>query len=327
MILHVGSYGEAIHVLRMDPASGALAVVQAVDCVRNGSFLAYGPGGRVLYAVNEGKAGEASAFAVEPGSGRLSLLNRVATRGADPCHLCLAGEGGVLLVANYSSGQVTVLPILRDGRLGEAADVVTHAGRSVHPQRQSAPHPHHVAVVGAEVLVTDLGLDQVLRYRLDGARLVGAGVALDCAPGAGPRQTVWDGDAAFVINELGASVTKCRWAEGGLTPERTASTLPDGFTAANLCAQLEVRGGFVYASNRGHDSIAVMRREDLTMLGWVASGGRMPRHFAIDPSGRFMVVANQEGSLRVFRIDEASGMPVATGQGLALPAPVCVVFA
>lgn len=323
MIFYVGGYGETLGGMRLE--AGGISTVQVVEGVSRPSFLAFGPGRRVLYAVHELTEGRASAFAVDAASGRLTWLNTVATHGADPCHLLVDAAGLVLVVANYSSGQVTVLPILADGRLGEARQVIQHEGGSVDPVRQTAAHPHNVAMDGDFVFVTDLGLDQVVRYRLVGGRLEADGVALRCVPGVGPRQLVLDGGEGFVINELAASVTACRYADGVLEAGATVSTLPPGYAGRKSGAELQVGEGVLYASNRGHDSVVVLRRGDLSVVGWVKTGGKTPRHFARDPAGRYLVAANQDSdSLRLFAIEGEALRDL--GVSASAPTPVCITF-
>ena len=296
--------GGGVHILRVDADAGTLTEIGVAGGARNPSYLAFDPTRRSLYAVNElkefdgGFGGAVSAFAIDA-SGALTYLNSVPTHGTDPCHLCVDRSGRHVLVANYSSGHITVLPIRPDGSLGAASQVVAHAGSSVDPVRQTGPHLHHVAMdeAGERVFATDLGLDRVFVYRLDPAS--GQLTADDppfseLEPGAGPRQTVLHpgGRYAYVLNELGSSVTvHARGADGRLVPGRTVSTLPEGFGERNYCAELQVApsGRFLYASNRGHDSIAVFELAadgDLMLVGHVRTGGLWPRNFDLRPGRR-----------------------------------------
>ena len=339
---------EGIYVYRLDPASGALTPAQTVGGVVNPSFLAIEPRGRFLYAAEEATAtgdepgGAVSAFARDPASGALTFLNRQLSHGDDPCYVSVDRTGRFVFVANYTSGSVVVLPIGDDGRLGPASDVRRHEGSSVDPRRQAGPHAHSIvpAPTGGHVLVADLGLDQVLVYRPEptrGSLLPHDPPAASLPPGSGPRHLAFAPDAAraYVINELGSTLTSCTWdgAHGTLTPRQTVSTLPAGFDGRNSCADVRVApsGRFVYGSNRGHDSIAIFAVDaatgTLTPAGHESTQGRTPRGFAIDPTGTFLLAANQESDTIVtFRIDAETGQLTPTGQVAASPSPVCVAF-
>jgi len=339
--------GRGVHILRVDADAGTLTEVGAVTGVPNPSYLAFDPMRRFLYAVNELKefdsvfGGAASAFAIDDATGGLTLLNTVPTHGTDPCHLCVDRTGRHLLVANYSSGHVTVLPIRPDGALGAASHVVAHEGNSVDPVRQTGPHLHHIAIdeAGTRVFATDLGLDRVFVYRLDAVdgRLTAHDPQFSTlAPGAGPRQTILhaNGRHAYVLNELGSSITAhARDDAGGLVPGRTVSTLPDGFGGRNFCAELQIApsGRFLYASNRGHDSIAIFSISpdggDLTPLGHVGTGGKTPRNFDLSRSGDLLAAANQDsGTVVLFRVDTRTGALTPTGSVCHVGTPVCVRF-
>lgn len=312
------------------------------------SFLAVHPNQRFLYAVNEvskyeGRdAGSVSAFAIDRATGKLTLLNRVSSRGGGPCHVSLDASGRWLFVANYGGGSVAAFPVQDDGRLGEASAFFQHAGSSVNKDRQSGPHGHAVTVSPDNrfVLAADLGLDQVLTYRID-PRAGGLAPAdppfSSIAPGSGPRHLAFrpDGKFAYVLSEMGSQVVTMRYDanRGTLTEIQTLSTLPDGFSGDNSGAEIAVHpnGRFLYASNRGHDSVAGFRidaaKGTLTALDRVSTQGKTPRNFAIDPSGRFLLAANQNsGSVVVFRIDQATGGLTAAGTTVQVPFPVSVVF-
>ncbi|MCA1645744.1 MAG: lactonase family protein, partial [Chloroflexi bacterium] len=256
--VYVGTYSGHVHVYDLDLASGALRHLHAVTAARNPSYLAFGPGGHMLYAVNEqAEDGAVSAFAVDRSSGRLTFVNRVAAHGADPAHLSIDPSGGWLLVANYSGGSIAALPIQPDGALGEASDVVRHTGRGPHPDRQQGPHPHMILAdpAGEFILVPDLGLDAVLAYRLDrtAGRLVAqpeAGGRLP--PGAGPRHLGFsaDGRSAFVLGEINSTLVVFGYdaAIGRLHQTQVVQTVPDASLSHNTTAALVIApsGRFVY---------------------------------------------------------------------------------
>jgi 6-phosphogluconolactonase len=354
--MYVGTYtkvgqpgrgrAEGIYVYELDPASGELTLRHTVPNVPNPSFLAVHPNGRHLYAVNEGletdghPGGAVSAFARDPASGNLTFLNREASRGSDPCYLTVDGDGRCVLVANYTSGSVAVLPIGADGRVGPATFVDQHSGLSVNPHRQEGPHAHAIPLdpSGSFALCPDLGMDQLFVYRLDAAAGTlqpndPPGVRL--TPGSGPRHLDFHPSKpwVYVINELGSTVTTFAWdgERGALRELQTVSTLPEGFTGDTTCADIHVApsGRFVYGSNRGHDSIAAFAIDEasgtLTPIGHTPTGGRTPRNFAIDPSGTFLFAANQDtDTIVTFRLDAATGQLTPTGQVTNIPSPVCL---
>ncbi len=353
LIVYVGTYtagtgSEGIYAYRFDRATGALEFTGHTGKVQNPSFLAIHPDGRHLYAACEvgnvqGKpGGRVAAFATDPKTGALTLLNQETSAGAAPCYISLDQAGKHTLVANYSSGSVGVLPIREDGSLAPPSDVVQHVGSGAHPKRQEGPHAHCITMDPGQrfVFAVDLGIDKVMIYRLDPAAGKLAPNDPPFAPfhaGAGPRHIAFqpDGKQAFVVNELDSTITRCTYdaATGALKPVQTLSTLPDGFAGKNTCADVHVHpsGKFVYASNRGHNSIALFAIGPdgaLTPTGHTLTGGKEPRGFAIDPAGEFLLAANQNsGTLVSFRIDARTGGLTPTGHSVSVPKPVCIKFA
>jgi len=354
-LVYVGTYttktkSRGIYAYHFDGATGQLTLLDLAAETANPSFLAVHPNGRFLYAVNEvsdyqgKKSGAVSAFAIDRETGKLALLNQVASRGADPCYVSLDKTGKYVFVANYTSGSVIVFPVLADGRLGEATAFVQHAGHSVNRDRQEGPHAHMIEVSPNNrfVLAADLGLDELLVYRFDAAK--GSLTPNDppfafakVNPGAGPRHFAFGPSNSFVyvINELQSTVAVFSYepAGGVLHPLQTLSTLPKGFTGKNKAAELLVHssGRFLYASNRGRDTIALFainpEKGTLTPVAQDLTQGKTPRNFAIDPTGSFLLVANQDSdNIVVFRINPRSGDLIPTGQVLAIPSPVCVDF-
>jgi 6-phosphogluconolactonase len=353
MFVYVGAYteppqgtAEGIAVFRFDPDSGALSPVQSVAGITNPSFLTLDAEQRYLYAVNELNEGGVTAFARDVDTGTLVPLNRQLSHGADPCYISFDGSGHYVMVANYSGGNVTVLPITADGHLEPATSVIHHGGTesSVSSSRQKEPHPHMVAPAagGRLILVTDLGLDRVFVYRLDAitGQLApnepGPGW-VNAPPGSGPRHFAFgaDGRCLYVINELGSTLTVFTYEgeTGEMRPVQTVSTLPEGFAGENACAHVVVSpdGRFVYGSNRGHDSIAVWRIGsecgEVELVGHEPTRGQSPRNFSLDPSGDWLLVANQHSDTIVtFRRDRDTGTLTAAGPVTATPSPVAIVF-
>jgi 6-phosphogluconolactonase len=352
LTVYFGTYtrgaSQGIYVARLHLETGALTRPELAAASTNPSFLALHPNGRFLYAVNEvsafagEKTGAVSAFAIDPVTRRLTLLNQQPSRGAGPCHLMVDKRGAHVLVANYGSGTVAVLPIGRDGRLGAPTSFARHTGSSVNPRRQQEPHAHTIQLDPANrfAVAADLGADKLFLYRFDGRRGTLSPhdpphVALP--PGSGPRHFAFrpDGRFAWGINELLSTLTVFRYEarRGTLTPMQTVSTLPPDFTGNNTTAEVVVHpsGRFVYGSNRGHDSVAVFaadrRTGELTLVEHEPTLGRTPRNIAIAPGGRWLLAANQgSDNVVVFRIDPATGALSPGGHTLSVPAPVCVRF-
>lgn len=338
---------KGIYVSRLDTAAGKLTEPALAGEVVNPSFLALHPNGRFLYSVSEianfqgGKAGAVSAFAIDKATGQLTFLNASETRGAGPCHLTVDKTGRAVIAANYGSGSVVVLPLEEDGRVKPASSFVQHSGSSLNPKRQSGPHAHSVNLSADNrfAIVADLGLDQVLVYKLDAAKGTiepNQPPFFAVAPGSGPRHFAFhpNGRYGYVINELASTVTAMSWdaARGVFRELGTVSTLPKGFTGDSTTAEVQVHpsGRFLYGSNRGHNSIAAFAigpKGALKPAGHTPSGGEIPRNFGIDPTGQFLIAANQKtDSVVLFRIDQKNGALTPTGARFELGAPVCVRF-
>jgi 6-phosphogluconolactonase len=281
-----------------------------------------------------------TAFAVGS-DGKLTLLNQQPSRGSAPCHLVVDRVGKSLLLANYGGGSVAAFSIGPDGRLGQSTGFVQHSGSSVNPQRQKEPHAHSINLDAANrfAVAADLGLDQVLVYRFDGAKGTlspNEPPSTSVKAGSGPRHFAFhpNGRNAYVINELASTVTAFQYdaAQGVLKETQTLSTLPKDFTGTSHTAEVQVHpsGKFLYGSNRGHDSIAVFTIEANGTLRYVENtptGGSTPRNFGISPDGKFLLAANQKSdNVVVFRIDPKSGRLTSTGNTLEVPSPVCVRF-
>jgi len=333
-----------IYAYRFQTVNGKLKPLGVAAEASNPTFLVEHPSHRFLFAVNENSPqGDVSAFAIDPQTGKLTLLNQVASRGAGPCHLALDRTARWLAVANYESGSVAVFPVGSDGRLGQAVAFVQHHGSSVHPTRQKGPHAHCVLFSPDNrfLLAADLGLDQVLVYRFDAAKGSIAPNAPPFAtvlPGAGVRHLAFhpDGKLLFAIDELSSAVTVFRYdaAAGALERFDTVSMLPADFKGVSTAAEIAVNaaGTFLYGSNRGHDSIALLavdpQRLSVSLMERTPTLGRTPRHFALDPTGAFLLAANQDSdSIAVFRVHPRTGELTPAGSVLAgTPNPVCILF-
>jgi 6-phosphogluconolactonase len=351
--LYVGTYteggrSEGIHLVRIDRRSGQLRKVGSIDSGPNPSFLAIHPNRRVLYAVNElekykGRpTGAVSAFAIARDSGALTRLNEQPSEGGAPCYVSVDRSGQVVLLANYVGGSIALLPIQPNGALAPAAHVVQHTGKGPNAERQEAPHAHCILPDPSNrfVLAADLGVDRVFVYRLDveskSLRYVEAGDGV-MRPGAGPRHIAFHPTLplVFVANELDSTVAMLRFdaERGALSLFETHSTVPAGWTGTNYPADIHVAsdGRTLYVSNRGHNSIAVFSVAEssgaLRLDQVISSGGDWPRNFSLDPSERWLLVANQRSdSVVVFRRDPDSGRLTPTRQRISIPSPVCLRF-
>jgi len=355
IFVYVGSYTKdppgggsnnpiGLSVFKFDPTSGALTPVQQVKSA-NPSFVALDPTRRFLYVINEiddyegQKLGSAEAYAIDPASGMVTLINRQSVGGPIPAHLAVDPSGRHLVVGNYIGGNFVVLPIEADGRLGPVSGEIKDSGAGPNKQRQEAPHPHAVVFdpAGRYIAAADLGIDKVLTFRLNDGGLVRVGEA-PAAPGAGPRHLAFDtnGSVLYVVNELNATVSAYAYdpATGQIGKEmQTISTEPAGYAGPHSTAEIVIHpsGKFLYASNRGYNSIIGYRIDPgtglLSVIGHATQGVNFPRNFAIDPSGQWLYVANQKGDTVVqFEINAETGELKPTGQVTPSITPVAMVF-
>jgi 6-phosphogluconolactonase len=350
-VMYVGTYtgpqSKGIYAFRFDAGSGTLEPVGLVAESPNPSFLTASADGQRLVAVNEistfdaDKSGSVTSFQIDRGTLKLTPINVVSSRGADPCHLMLDYTGRFLAAANYTSGSFALIPVGPDGRLGAATQVLTHPGSGPNTQRQDTSHAHMVLFDPANRFLygADLGLDRVHVYRFDattGAATPNDPPSASVAPGAGARHLAFhpNGRFAYVIDELASTVTSFAWnpAAGTLAPLGSISTLPAGFIGTSTTAEIAIHpnGRFLYGSNRGHDSLAVFRigdAGDLHLVEIDSTRGREPRNFTIDPSGGWLIAANQNSNtLAVFRIDQVTGKLTPTGPLASVGSPVSLLF-
>jgi 6-phosphogluconolactonase len=349
-LVYAGTYtakgSEGIYLYRFDASCGAMEVVGLAAAMPNPTFLAIHANRRLLYAVSEVRdksgrqGGSVNAFAIAPGTGQLTFLNRQSSQGAGPCHLSADATGRFVFVANYVSGSAAILPIEADGRVGEATDVVQHHGSSVDPTRQEGPHVHSITLSPDNrfTLVADLGLDRIIVYRLDpsaGRLLPNDPPWVALKPGAGPRHVAFHPSRPIVyaINELDNTMVAFAWdaEHGALREMQTISTLPADYIGVSYAADVHVdnSGRFLYGSNRGHDSIAIFRIDEssgaLATIVQQPVHGKWPRNFAIEPNGGWLLAANQESdSIAVFRIDSATGRLTLQGGTCKVSMPVCL---
>src|SRR5882724_11186940 len=348
-LVYVGTYttkteSKGIYAYEFDSATGKLTPKGVAAETPDPSWVAVHPSGKFLYAANEaGKASTVSAFAIDAKNGKLTILNQLPSLGEDPCYLSFDKTGKYVLVANYSSGTIAVFPILADGRLGEHTALLKDQGATgPNKEHQQGPHAHWIETSPDNrfVLVADLGLDEVLVYKFDAT---GGTLTPNEPPfarlkaGSGPRHAVFHpkGKFVFVVSELTSTATSFAYdaKKGTLKEIGTVSTLPPGFSGRNDVAEAAVypNGKFLYVSNRGNESLAILSidpaKGTLGPVGGIPTGGKEPRHFAIDPSGKYLLAENQlSNNIVVFKIDLATGGLTPTGQVVEVPSPVDITF-
>jgi len=334
----------AIHAFRLDTDTGKLKLAHRTANIENPFYLAVSASQKFLYAIHAKSFGgkdpeDVAAFEITGRTGELKSLNRQSALGSAACYLDVDASGKSVLVANYSTGSVAALPVNADGSLAKAASFIQHAGSSVDPTRQKGPHAHCLVISPDNrfAFAADLGLDQILCYRLDAARATltpNRQPFVRTPPGAGPRHLTFhpNGKHVYVINELSNSITCFDYdAESGFLIEKhTISTLPKDFAGKSYCADLKItpNGRFLFGTNRGHDTIASYRiAEDgrLTLLAIEPSLGKGPQNLAITPDGKLLLCANMPGNnVAVFRIDAQSGSLASAGPPIESLSPSCI---
>lgn len=333
--------GNGLNVYRVDAGTGAWTHVQLVGDLVNPSFLAFDRTGRFLYTVH-GDLSDITAFSIDAATGELTRINGQSTEGKNPVHLAIDPTNRFVVVANHITSTIALLTREEDGSLGPVIDLVSLEGEpGPHRVEQPFAKPHQVEFdpSGKYIAVPDKGRDVVFTYEIDAeaGKLVAATEPVAAREGAGPRHIAFHpaGALAYVVNELDSTVTAYRFdpATGVLAPFQLLTTLPDTFTDNSRAAEIAVSpdGRFVYASNRGHDSIAIFAVEEgtgrLAHAGWQESGGETPRFFAIDPNYQRLLVANEDtDSIVSFEIDRSNGSLRRVGEPVQVGSPVCIVF-
>jgi 6-phosphogluconolactonase len=335
--VYFGTYtddvSKGVYQCELNLEDGSLSEPTLAGETSSPSFLAFHPNGKYLYAVNERDA-SVSALAIDHKTGNLTVLNSQPSQGAAPCHLIVDPTGKNVLAANYSGGSCICIPIKADGTLDKASSFQQHVGKRING------HSIHVDPANRFALCCDLGLDKVIIYAFDAAKgTLTAHGAFDTPKGAGPRHFAWhpDGKTAYINGESDLTVMACDYDadKGTLTQTQVLSTLPrdverkGGSTAETV---VHPSGKFVYVSNRDpYNSIAIFsldpKTRKLTAVGHQSTGVKTPRNFAIEPTGQYILVANQSGgNVIVFRIDQSTGELTPTSTSVKVPNPVCVRF-
>jgi 6-phosphogluconolactonase len=333
---HTAGPGKGFSVSHFDTVTGALSKPEFLLETPAPAYFIIAPGGRRLYSCNS--TGFVSAYSIDPATAQLKLIDQKPSGGGDPSYISLDQTGHYVLVANFASGNVAVWALAPDGSLGERTAFVQHTD----PQRQLQPHAHSIRVDPSNrfALVGDTGLDKLFVYKFnakDGSLAPNDPPFVGAAPGANPRHVAFhpNGRWLYVLTEAGSTIMLFDWdaMRGPLSEVQTVSTLPKDFQGQSACAEIEVHpsGKFVYASNRGRDSIAVFsvdaRTGRLTLIQDVPSGGKTPRNFDMDPSAHWLLATNHDSNTAmVFRIDQETGRLTPTWQPVTVPAPYCPRF-
>ncbi len=342
--VYIGTSVKGIYVADFDAKTGKLGTPSIVSDTAAPSYIAIHPDGRYLYAANEVTNGTVTGFSIDSASGKLTEVNSASVKSSGPCYIAIDKPGHWLITANYSGGSITVLPIGSGGRLGDATEFIQHKGSGPNRDRQTAPHPHWAGFIPKSnlVLVADLGIDEIAIYNFDakkGTLSVGPTAFMTIPPGSGPRHAVMhpSGKFLYVNTELTSFITEYYFEAEmkRFTAVNTVPTLPEGFKGENTGAEIALHpsGKFLYASNRGDDSIAVfsvsdMKRGTLKAEQHIPSGGKTPRQFEIDPTGHWLLAGNQDSdNIAIFSIDVSTGKLTAAGVVTGVIKPTCIKFA
>ncbi|WP_230939355.1 lactonase family protein [Burkholderia diffusa] len=341
VLIYVGTQQHEMRALRFDAGSGKLAMIGPVGAGPRATWVMANPSLPVLYAVDDDNAHEGSviAYAVDRDSGRLTRINSVATGGSGTTNLSLDRPSMTLLAANYGSGSVASVAVNADGSLGARTSLVEESGSGPN-RRQASAHAHSAVVdpSGRYALVPDLGADRVFVYAFDRAtRMLKSGGQFAVPSGAGPRHLVFgpDGKYVYLLTELSAELMVLRWdaLRGQLGLVQTVDTTSPEFQGAKSGAEVAVAadGRFAYVENRAENALVVYRVNrisgELTQIQRISSGGEKPWGLGIDPSGKWLLVANQRsGTVNVFGVDTVTGRLFDTGRAVDVATPVAIAF-
>jgi 6-phosphogluconolactonase len=338
-----GARGKGINVFRVDQTSGAWGHAQLVENLINPSFLSFDREQRFLYAVH-GDFSEITAFRVDRESGSLTLINQQSTGGKNPVHLMPDQSNKFVIVANYATASLALLPIRQDGGLDPLIQLLQLLGTGgPNKVEQTGPHPHHMVYdpAGRFLVVPDKGVDRIFTVEFDkttpALKLAEPGFVAT-RPGAGPRHASFHPSLpiVYVNYEVDSSLSVNRYdsSTGVLTPVQVVPSTPDTFVGANTSAEVEVdpTGRFVYISNRGSNLIGTYSIDSSTgrvsPVGWTSSGGRGPRFMKIDPSGTLLHAANElTDTIVTFAIEPESGKLRPSSQVIETGSPTCIAFA
>ncbi|THU32441.1 lactonase family protein [Niastella caeni] len=343
--LLIGTYtkgkSEGLYVYKMNSETGEVSFVSKAAAA-NPSYLDLSPDEKFVYAVNEdaNDKGSVSVFSFDKSNGTLTFIDKQSTGGDHPCYVAVNKTGKWVAAANYSGGSFSTLPIMANGTLGTAT-TIQHTGSSVNKERQDKPHVHSTVFSPDDkyIFVPDLGIDKVMIYSFNpgSGKPEPAPVPFAAPPaGSGPRHFTFhpNGKFAYLVEEMGGAVSAYKYKDGKLTPIQHISTYPADFTGKKWSADIHVSpdGRFLYATNRTpSNTIAIFsidKSGKLKALGYESTKGEVPRNFTIDPTGNFLLVANQEThNIVIFKRDKKTGMLTDTGKRIEVGHPVCLKWA
>lgn len=343
--LIIGSYNtpakpEGLYVYDFNPQTGELSH-KATTNVASPSYLAISPDKKHVYAVSEDASQSVNAFDYDPASGKLTFLNKQDTGGGSPTYVSIDATGKYVFVANYGGGNFAAVPVLKDGSLGTDIQYIKHEGSSVH-RRQTKPYAHSTVISpdNKYLFVSDLGTDKINIYKFDPKKSPSLSTAdpafASLTPGSGPRHFTFHPNKkfAYLIQEINGTITAFDYKDGKLSPLQTVSIVPEGFTGRVGAADIHVSpdGKFLYGSNRGDaNDLSIFAIDQktgkLTFAGRQSTLGKTPRNFAIDPTGNFLLAANQDtNDIFVFKRDQKTGLLTPTGQKITINKPSCLQF-
>jgi 6-phosphogluconolactonase len=334
---------QGIYVYQFNSADGTSKAVSEVK-ISNPSFVAVSPNEQFVYSVEEdaasnGKSGEITAFTFDKKTGRLSFLNRQPTGGDHPCYVSVDKTGKWVAAGNYTSGSLSILPVETNGGLGAATTIIKHEGAGLNKTRQTSPHVHctFFSPDNKFLFVPDLGIDKIMMYAFDestGKLTAAEQPYAQSEAGAGPRHICFHptNKFAYLVEELSGTVVAFKYKNGKLIRMQRISTKPAGDTSFAGSADVHVSpdGKFLYASNRAEiNTIAIFsinqKNGKLALIGHQSTLGKTPRNFNFDPSGNFLLVANQNSDkIVVFKIDKATGLLTDTNNNIDVGKPVCL---
>lgn len=336
---------KGIYVHRFNTLTGKAQEVSHIE-VSNPSYLCTSPDGKFVYSIQEnGKGeggGEVSAFSFNAKNGQLKKINTQPTGGDHPCYVAIDHTGKWVAVANYSGGNLSIFPVNADGSLGAASDMKQHTGSGINKERQEKPHVHSTVVSpdNKKIFASDLGIDKIMSYDLDpatGKLSASSEPFVSTTPGGGPRHLTFDpkGKFAYLIEELSGHVVVYKWKNGKLKQVQRVSSLAPGQKEFAGSADIHVSpdGRYLYASNRAdYNNIAIFRidpkKGTLSLRGHQPTLGQGPRHFNFDPSGKFLLVGNQNSdAVVVFSYNSGTGALTDTGNRIDIGKPVCFAWA
>lgn len=345
--LFVGTYtnnngSKGIYVYDFDAATGKASPVSSTENVVNPSFLTIAPGGKYVYAVNEtngNRPGQVSAFSFDAAKGQLTYINQQPSGGDDPCYVSVTKDGKWVFVANYSGGSLSALPVNKDGSLKPYAQLIQHTGHGINKSRQEKPHVHSVVLSPQQdyLLSADLGLDKIFVYKINKAATQPLSPAtipeVHTPPGSGPRHLAFHPNHQYVylMEEMGGYVDAYSYSNGNLNLLQRIAAHPEDYKGDIGSADIHLTpdGRFLYGTNRGGENTitiyTVQPDGTLKLQGFQSTKGVNPRNFTVDPSGNYLLVANQNtNNIVVFKINKQTGALTATGEEIKVPSPVYV---